>query len=282
MFPPVPRDRASLPIVVVDSVPHGLNLGLKELWRRREVVYFLAWRNLKVRYQQTYAGVSWAVIQPVLSMLVFTSVFGRWVGVPSDGIPYPPFSYAGLVPWSFVTASIQFMVFSLVANASLILKIYLPRLALPVAALATYVVDLAIALALLVPLMVYYRIAPDARLLLLPGLVGIASALALGLGTWAAALEVRYRDVSNVIRFVIQLWLYATPVIYPTSIVPARWARILALNPMVAVIEGFRAALFARPVPWGHLAYAVLASGAVLYCGLRSFRRAESTFADVI
>lgn len=276
------------PLVVIDAIPRGLNLGLRELWARREVVYFLTWRNIKVRYRQTYVGVAWAILQPLLSMLIFTVIFSRWAGIRMADRPYPLAAYIGLLPWTFVTGGVVYMSYSLVAQATLIRKIYLPRLALPVAALGTYLVDFGLALLVLVPLMIRFGAVPGPWIVFLPVFVGIAMALALGLGAWAAAVEVRYRDVSNVLRFAIQLWFYASPVIYGRQSVPEEWRLLYDLNPMVGVIEGLRLALlgpspdFSLGTPWRAMVWSAVAAAVILYLGLRRFRQAESTFADVI
>jgi lipopolysaccharide transport system permease protein len=258
-------------------------LRLGELWAYRELLYFLAWRDVKVRYKQTVLGAAWAVLQPLLTMVVFSVVFGRLANVPSDGLPYPIFAYCALLPWQLFAHALVESGNSLVGNQNLITKVYFPRLVIPLAAVATGLVDFAIAFVVLVGLMAYYGIVPTPAVLALPGLVLLALLAALGVGLWLSALNVQYRDVRYTIPFLTQLWLFATPVAYPASLVPERWRPLVGLNPMSGVVEGFRWALLGRAEPPGlMLAVSIVVVAGVLVSGLYYFRRMERTFADVV
>ncbi|HEV8674901.1 MAG TPA: ABC transporter permease [Methylomirabilota bacterium] len=258
-------------------------LRLGELWAYRELLYFLAWRDVKVRYKQTVLGAAWAVLQPLLTMVVFSVVFGRLANVPSDGLPYPIFAYCALLPWQLFAHALVESGNSLVGNQNLITKVYFPRLVIPLAAVAAGLVDFAIAFAVLVGLMAYYGIVPTLAALALPGLVLLALLAALGVGLWLSALNVQYRDVRYTIPFLTQLWLFATPVAYPASLVPERWRPLVGLNPMSGVVEGFRWALLGGPEPpRAMLGVSIVVVIAVLVGGLYYFRRMERTFADVV
>jgi lipopolysaccharide transport system permease protein len=273
----------SVPVVCIVP-PRGLAaLGLAELWAHRELLYFLTWRDVKVRYKQTIAGAGWAVAQPLLTAAVFSLFFGRLVRVPSDGLPYPAFVMAALVPWTLFANSLTQASASVVGSAQLIRKVYFPRLVLPISAALGAAIDFALALAVLVGLVALYGIAPSPRLLAVPLLALLAFVAALGVGLWLSALHVRFRDVRYVVPFLVQIWMFCTPVAYPASLVPAEWRALYALNPMVGVVEGFRWAVLGSPVPIGGLliqsaAIALL----VLALGLLVFRRIEITFADVV
>jgi lipopolysaccharide transport system permease protein len=256
---------------------------LRELWEYRELLYFLVWRDVQVRYKQTVLGVGWAVLQPFLTMVVFSAIFGVVAKIPSDGLPYPIFAFAALLPWNYFAGAFSKAGTSLVNSAHLISKVYFPRLVIPIAAAAAGLVDFGLAFVVLLALMAYYGIRPTAMLWTLPFFLLLALASALAVGLWLAALNVRYRDVNYVIPFLVQLWMYASPVAYPSSIIPAQWRILYALNPMAGVIEGFRIALLgAGSLDWtltglsGSITLLLLISGA-LY-----FRRTEKSFADVI
>lgn len=258
--------------------------NLRELWRYRELVLVLVWRNILVRYKQTVLGIAWAVLQPVFLMIVFTIFFGRLAGIPSDGKPYQVFSFAALTPWLFFATSLSQSTLSVAGGAALLTKVYFPRLALPLSAVLSALVDFAIAMVVLIALMAYYGIHPDpVRLLLLPGLVALTLVTALGVGLWLSALYVAYRDIQYIVPFVLQLWLFASFVIFPPSIVPEPWRTIMGLNPMAGVIEGFRWALLGSASPSAvGLALSVFVALALLISGAAYFRRMERTFADVI
>jgi lipopolysaccharide transport system permease protein len=256
-------------------------LGLRQVWEARELLFFLAWRDFKVRYKQTVLGAAWAVLQPVLMMVVFTFIFGRLARVPSDGLPYPVFAYAGLLPWQLFAAALTESSNSLVANERLLTKTAFPRLVIPASAVGTSVADWAIGTLVLGGLLIGYGIMPAATVLLLPALVILAVGAALGLGLWLAALNVRYRDVRYVIPFIVQPLLFMTPVAYPAAMVPERWQALYSLNPMVGVVEGFRWAVFGNgAAPSGALVSSVAVTALLLVGGIQYFQRVERAFAD--
>jgi len=270
-------------LTVIEPTGGWRAVDLAELWRYRELLYFLVWRDVKVKYKQTGLGAAWAVIQPITAMVVFTFFFGNLARMPSDGLPYPIFAYAGLLPWNYFASAVAGSGQSLVASANLLTKVYFPRLVIPLGRVASGLVDFAIAFAVLLVLMLYYGIAPTATLLVLPALLVMAVATALGMGLWLSALNVQYRDVGHVIPFLVQIWMFATPVVYPASLLPDQWRVLYGLNPMAGVVEGFRWALLGARAP----APAMLAVSAavivlVLISGLLYFRRMEDTFADVV
>ena len=258
-------------------------VGLRELWAYRELLYFLVWRDIKVRYKQTALGAAWAIIQPFFMMVVFSLFFGKLGGIPSDGIPYPIFVYCALLPWQLFAHALSESSNSLIANERLITKVYFPRLVVPISAVLGGCIDFAIALVVLLGMMAYYGIVPTAAILFLPLLVLFAIATALGVGLWLSALNVQYRDVRYTLGFITQLWLFATPVAYPSSIVPERWRWLYGLNPMAGVVEGFRWALLGKAEPPGLLIVASISAVVlILIGGLYYFRRMEDTFADVV
>ncbi len=270
------------PLVLIEAEDRGSSLDLRELWAYRELLYFLTWRDNKIRYKQTLLGVTWAIIQPLFAMLMFTLLFGRLARMPSDGIPYPLFAYAGLLPWTFFANAVTNSGNSLVGSSSLITKVYFPRMIIPAAAVAAGLLDFAIAFLLIIPLLIVYGIALTWSLLLLPLFIILATVLALGVGMWASALNVRYRDVRYALPFAIQLWLFASPVIYPSSIMPAKWRWVLLLNPMTGIIEGFRSSLFGRSFDWAAILLAAALTLIFLFYSTYFFRRVEETFADVV
>ncbi len=260
-----------------------VSLKLKDLWEYRELLYFLTWKDIKVRYKQTVLGIAWAIIQPFMTMVVFSVFFGRLAKMPSDGIPYPIFSYAALVPWTFFANGLTQSSNSLVASAHLIQKVYFPRLIIPISVVASGMLDFVIAFGVLILMMLYYGILPTANILWLPGFLLLAWMTSLGAGLWLSALNVEYRDVRYVVPFLTQFWLFATPIAYPSSLLREPWHTIYGLNPMVGVIEGFRWALLGTvnaPVSliWSSVAAALL----FLITGAFYFRRMERTFADVV
>ncbi len=258
-------------------------LQLKELWAYRELLYFLVWRDVKVRYKQTALGVSWAIIQPVFTMVVFSLFFGRLAKMPSDGIPYPLFSYAALVPWTFFSHGLTLASNSLVGSANLIKKVYFPRLAIPIASVTSGVIDFVIAFIVLLGMMIYYGIVPTLNVIWLPLLLLITFITSLGVSLWLSALNVQFRDVRYMIPFLTQLWLFATPIAYPSSLLSEPWRTLYSLNPMVGVVEGFRWALLGTDTaPGPILIVSSLAALALLVGGAFYFRRLEKTFADVV
>jgi lipopolysaccharide transport system permease protein len=259
------------------------SLGLKDLWQYRELLFFLTWRDIKVRYKQTALGAAWAVIQPLFTMLVFTLFFGRLARVPSDGFPYPLFSYAALLPWQLFAYALTESSNSVVANERLITKVYFPRLVVPLASILAGLVDFVIAFTLVIGMMVWYGVRPTLAILTLPFFVILAMATALGVGLWLSALNVIYRDVRYTLNFIVQFWLFASPVAYSSTLVPARWRPFYGLNPMAGVIEGFRWALLGKAqAPGAMLWVSVAVVALVLVGGLYYYRRMEKTFADVV
>jgi lipopolysaccharide transport system permease protein len=255
-----------------------------DLWRYRELFYFLAWRDLLVRYKQTAIGVAWAVLRPLLTMVVFTLVFGKLAKLPSENVPYPILVFAALLPWQLFSSAFSEAGNSLISNANLISKVYFPRLIIPAAAVIVNCVDFLISLGILATLMVWYGFAPDWRILTFPVFVLIALAAAMGAGLWTAALNVRYRDVRFVIPFVVQLGLYVSPVGFSSSLIPERWRLLYSVNPMAGVIDGFRWAILGGETPlyWPGVLLSIALIALVLATGARYFRATEKTIADVI
>jgi len=259
------------------------SLGLTELWEYRELLCFLTWRDIKVRYKQTVLGAAWAIIQPIFLMVVFSLFFGRLAGVSSDGVPYPIFVFCALLPWQLFAHALTESSNSLVTNEQLITKVYFPRLVVPISSVLAGLLDFAIAFLILLLMMGYYGIRPTWAVVIVPGFILLAIAAALGVGLWLSALNVKYRDVRYTINFLIQLWLLATPVAYPSSLIPVRWRPLYGLNPMAGVVEGFRWALLGRTQRPGALLFvSVVAVILTLVGGLYYFRRMEAQFADVI
>jgi lipopolysaccharide transport system permease protein len=263
---------------------HGwASLDLRELWQYKELLYFLVWRDIKVRYKQTALGASWAVIQPFATMVVFSLFFGRLAGVPSDGVPYPIFSYAALVPWTFFAQGLTQSANSLVASQDLIKKVYFPRLAIPIASVLAGLVDFAIAFVVLVGMMLFYGIVPTADIVWIPALLVLALVTSLGVGLWFSALNVLYRDVAYIVPFLVQFWLFATPIAYPSSLLPEAWRIVYSLNPMVGVVEGFRWALVGtETAPGPMILVSAVAAVGILIGGAFYFRRMERGFADTV
>jgi homopolymeric O-antigen transport system permease protein len=274
---------AALPVHVIVPERGWVPVRLKELWEYRELLYFFVWRELKVRYKQTVLGVAWAVIQPFFTMIVFSVVFGRLAKVPSDGLPYPVFAFCALLPWQLFAFALTEASNSVVTNQRLLTKVYFPRLLMPLSSICVGLADFLISFVILLAMMAYYGIAPRAAALTIPLWTILAMATALGVGLWLAALNVRYRDIRYTVPFLTQIWMYATPVAYASSLVPPAWRPFYALNPMVGVIEGFRWALLgqahtsATTIPVSLVMVTVL-----LISGLFYFRRTERTFADIV
>jgi len=268
--------------VTIEASGSWTALDLKEVWAYRELLFFLTWLDVKVRYKQTLLGAAWAILQPLFTMLIFSLFFGKLAGIQSDNIPYPIFAYAGLLPWTFFSNAVTNSGNSLVGSANLITKVYFPRIIVPAAAVCAGLVDLAIAFLILIALMIYYSVALSWGLLLLPFFILLVTLLATGAGLWLSALNVKYRDIRYALPFLIQLWMFASPVIYPSSIVPDKWRWALWLNPMTGIIEGFRAALFNRKLDMAAIAVATVLTFALLICAAYAFRRTEDGFADII
>jgi lipopolysaccharide transport system permease protein len=259
-------------------------LNLPELWHYRELLYFLVWRNIKVRYKQTLLGASWALIQPLATMVVFSIFFGRLAKVPSDGVPYPLFAYCGLLPWQLFSYAMTEASNSVVGNQQLITKVYFPRLVVPISAVISGLVDFTISFSLLLLMMPFYGVMPTVRILVLPLFILFAIATALAIGLWLSALNVEYRDVRYTIPFLTQFWLLITPVAYPSSLVPAKWRALMGLNPMAGVVEGFRWALLGNSSSGSGalMMVSVVIVIALLFGGIVYFRRMETTFADLV
>lgn len=258
-------------------------LDLAELWRYRELLFFLAWRDVKVRYKQTALGAGWAILQPALAMIIFSLFLGRLAQMPSDGIPYPLFAYTGLLPWTYFANAVTAAGSGLVTNANLVSKIYFPRLLIPVSAILAGLVDLAVGSVLLVVLLVFFGITPGPALVFIPLFVLLAILSAMAIGVWFSALDVQYRDIRHAMPFLVQIWLFATPVVYPVSLIPEAFRPLYGLNPMAGVIEGFRWALIGGTQPEvGLLLVSIVTTIFLLFGGILYFRRIEGTFADVI
>lgn len=269
------------PLVVIEAQKGFVNLGLRELWAYRELLYFMIWRDVKIRYKQTILGVTWAIIQPLFTMLIFTIFFGRLAGVPSDNLPYPIFAYAGLMPWTFFTNAVTASGNSLVGSSNLITKVYFPRMIIPAASVGAGLVDFAVAFLVFIPMMFYFGISPTWQLLMMVPLLFIATLLALGVGMWMSALNVKYRDIRYALPFLMQLWMFVSPIIYPASLLK-NWRWVLAINPLTGVIEGFRSALLGKPFGWSSIAVSTVITVATLMFAIYSFRRMEKRFADIV
>ncbi len=272
-----------LPHTRIEPSKGWISLGLKDLWHYRELLFFLTWRDIKVRYKQTALGAAWAVIQPLFTMLAFTLFFGRLAKVPSDGIPYPLFSYTALLPWQLFAYALTESSNSVVANERLITKVYFPRLVIPLASVLAGLVDFVIAFTLVIGMMVWYGVRPTWAVLTLPFFVIFTMATALAVGLWLSALNVQYRDVRYTLTFIVQFWLIASPVAYSSTLVPAQWRPFYGLNPMAGVIEGFRWALLGKTqAPGSMLWVSATVVAIVLVGGLYYYRRMEKTFADLV
>jgi lipopolysaccharide transport system permease protein len=276
------QEQTTVPVLRIRA-SHRMQLNLKDLWEYRELLYFLVWRDIKVRYKQTALGAAWAILQPVLTMLVFTLFFGRLAKVPSDGIPYPVFAYTALLPWQLFLFALNESSNSLVGNQNLVTKVYFPRLVIPLSSLLAGLVDFAISFCVLVVLMVYYHITPTKAVVWLPAFLLFALATALSVGLWLSALNVRYRDVRYTTPFLTQFWMFATPIAYSSTLIPEPWRKWYGLNPMAGVVEGFRWALLGKSAGPGLMLWVSLAAVLLLLTGgLFYFRRMESTFADIV
>jgi lipopolysaccharide transport system permease protein len=274
---------AKAPVLRITPPARWWVLPFRELWHYRELLYFFVWRDIKIRYKQTAIGAAWAILQPFLAMLVFTLFFGKLAHIPSEGLPYPVFSYSGLLPWMYFAASLQTATNTIVENQRVITKVYFPRLTLPLSSVLSGLVDFGIAFLMFAAMMVYYHMRPSLTMLWLPAFLLLAVLTALGVGLWLSAMNAIYRDVRYVLPFLVQFWMFASPVVYPTSLMPAKWRWVYALNPMTGVIEGFRWSLAGTGDPPGHLI--LVSSGVVLLIllgGVAYFQRMETTIADVV
>jgi lipopolysaccharide transport system permease protein len=275
---------AALPAVIRVQRSRGwVSLRLGDLWAYRELVYFLTWRDVKVRYKQTVLGAAWAILQPLLTMLVFSLFFGKLAKMPSEGVPYPVFTLAALVPWTFFSNGLTQSSNSLVGNANLITKVYFPRLIVPVATILSGVIDFVLAFVVLLAMMAYYRLAPAATIVWLPLFLLLALMASLGTGLWLSAMNVQFRDVRYTVPFLTQFWLFATPIAYPSSLLHEPWRTLFGLNPMVGAVEGFRWALFGTTAaPVAVVTMSFTTALVVLVTGALYFRRMERTFADIV
>lgn len=271
-------------VTILRPVRGWAALNLKELWIYRELIYFMTWKDLKVRYKQTLLGASWAILQPFLTMVVFSIFFGNLAKVPSDGVPYPIFSFTALLPWTLFSKALSDASRSLVQSSHMITKVYFPRLILPLASVLAGVVDFALALLVLFGMMIYYQVTPTTAVWTLPLFLLLALVTALGVGLWLSALNVMYRDIGYILPFLTQFWLFITPIAYPASMVPEKWRLLYALNPMTGVVEGFRWALLGTQQANSGmmLAISTLIAVVVLVSGLFYFRRMERLFADMV
>jgi lipopolysaccharide transport system permease protein len=270
------------PLLVLQPGTGWASLDLADVWAHRELLFFLTLRDIKLRYKQTALGVVWAVIQPLFPMIVFTLFFGRLAKMPSDGVPYAVFAYAGLLPWTYFANAVSTSAGSVIGSSNLVTKVYFPRMIIPAAAVLAALVDFVLAFLLLIVLIAWYRMPVHLSVVTLLPLVVLETVLALAFGLLFAGLTVKYRDVRHALPFLIQVWMFVTPIIFPSSIVPPRWRLVLALNPLMGVIENFKAALFGQPLHWGELAFSTGAAMVLLVYAAYAFRRLERTFADTI
>lgn len=276
------NNTATKPLTVIKPSKSWVALNLRDLWQYRDLLYILTERDIKVRYKQTILGAAWAVIQPVFSMLIFTLFFGTLAKMPSDGVPYPIFVFAGLLPWTFFSNALTKSGNSLVGNSNLITKVYFPRMIIPISAVGAVILDFLIAFGFLVVLMIYYSVGISINILMLPVLTIITAFLAIGIGMWMSALNVKYRDVGQILPFFVQLWMFATPIIYPSSIVPENWRWLLYFNPLAGIIDGFRSAILGKPFDWFALGITTIVTFVILTYAAFYFRKTERSFADVI
>jgi lipopolysaccharide transport system permease protein len=280
---PAPATEAVAPVINIAPLRGWLNIDFGELWRYRELAYFFVWRAIKIRYKQTVIGAAWAVVQPIATMMVFSLFFGRLARIPSGTLPYPVFYFCALLPWTYFSGAVQNVTNSVVEQQHVVTKVYFPRMVLPIAAAIPGLLDLAIGLAVFLPMMLWYHLVPGAAALTLPVFLLLAVATVFSVGLWLAALNSLYRDVHLIVPFLIQIWMFVSPVVYPATLVPQRWRWLYGLNPMAGVIEGFRWSLTGRGQPPNLLLAA--SAGAVcvvLIGGLAFFRRMEGTIADVV
>lgn len=277
---PINRD---LPAVVIEASSGWPLPKLPEIWEFRELLFFLVWRDIKVRYKQTILGAGWAIIQPLFTMIIFSVIFGRLAKIPSDGIPYPLFALSGLVPWTYFANTLNQGTGSLVGNSGLVKKVYFPRLEIPISKAISALIDFGLAFALLIGMVLYYGAHPTLKMLTVPLFLLLAMITALGSAFWLSALNVRVRDVEQTLPFLTQIWMYATPIAYPSSLLPQPWRTLSGINPMVSVVEGFRWALLgAKTTPGPMLVVSSVVAIAVLVSGTFWFRRSERTFADIL
>ncbi len=269
-------------VAIIDPSLKRPILNLREIWHFREVVFFLVWRDMKVRYRQTYLGLLWAVLQPMIAMSVFSIFFGKLVGVPSNGIPYPLFVLCGLVPWNFFSKAVGSMTGSLIGSQELVKRVYFPRIAIPMSAMLSCVADMVPGFAIVFIALAVFATAPVVQIVLLPAFVLVMMAAALGLGLALSAWNVRFRDVGHIVPFALQILLFMTPIVYPGSLMPEAWRPLYSLNPMVGIVEAIRWCVVGTPADWGMVAISAVSSVLLLACGLVAFSRAERALPDLI
>ena len=279
---PLVKGGKAVPFTVIEKGKKWVPLNLRDLWTYRELLYFLIWRDLKVRYKQTALGVGWVVFQPLFMTITFTVFLGMLIRVPSDNVPYPLFAYAGLLLWIFFSGAVSITGNCLVGNAHLITKVFFPRIIIPIASIAARLVDLGVAFLILIGLMFYYHVALTPHFLLTPLFILLIALLALSFGMWTSAVNVKYRDVGLALPVFIQLWMFVSPIVYPLSLVPQRWRLVYSLNPLVGIIEGFRISLFGGTLEWRSLAISISITVILLPYAAYSFQSRESTFADLV
>lgn len=277
-----PETPSQSPTLVIRPPRRWVPVDLAELWQYRELLFFFVWRDVKIRYKQTGLGVAWAVIQPLVTMLIFSVIFGGFAKLPSEGIPYPLFTLAALLPWQLFSEGMTRSTTSMVTNANIMTKVYFPRLLMPISGILSPLVDFLVAMVILVLMMAWYGFVPTANVIFLPAFVMLALATSLGVGLWLSALNVQYRDFQYTVPFLIQIWLYASPVVYATSLVPEQYRLLYGLNPMAGVIEGFRWALLGTDPPTGVIGLAVVVVLVLLIGGAFYFKRMEQYFADIV
>lgn len=270
------------PVFVVEARKFNVHFALKDWWTYRELLYFLIWRDVKIRYKQTALGAAWAIIQPLLTMLIFSFIFGRVARIDSQGVPYPVFAFAGLLPWTFFANAIATSGNSIVGSAHVITKVYFPRMIIPVASVCACLVDLAVAFPLLIGLMLYYHIGLTPNIVLLIPLILLTTLLAIAVGTWLSALNVKYRDVKFAIPFLLQIWMLISPVAYPASVVSGKWKLLYYLNPMAGVIGAYRAVLFGSSLEWKSIGISLAITACLLIYSTVQFRKMEQSFADIV
>lgn len=273
---------AQVPTTIIQPSRKWFSLKLGELWRYRELLYFLTWRDVKIRYKQAFLGFLWAFIQPFLKMVVFSVVFGRLAGIDSEGFPYPIFLYAGLLPWQFFADAVNRSGQSIVSEANLITKVYFPRLIMPIASVGAALVDFAISFGILIVMMFFFHVSPSVSILMVVPLVLLTVLSALGVGIFVSALNAEYRDFRYALPFLVQIWMFVTPVIYPVSIIPDRWRWVIAVNPMAGIVDAYRSAIFGKPFDWPHLGLSLGVAVIMFLIGIAFFRKTEGYFADVV
>ena len=277
------QQKEAMPVIYLKPTKGWLPVDFNELWRYRELIYFLTWRDIKVRYKQAVLGIAWALLQPLLTVLILTVVFGILLQTPSQGLPYPLFAISALLPWQLFANALQRSSISLVGNANLITKIFFPRLAIPLSSVMAALVDFGVSFFVLIGMMVYYRYMPGWNILLLPVIILFALLTALSVGLWLSAINVQYRDVQHMVPFIVQVWMYASPIVYPIDIIPEGiWRTLYGLNPMVGVIQSYRWALLGGDQPDATMLISIVVVIILLVSGVYYFRRMEKTFADIV